>query len=99
SVAVSNFSTLNISGLTSQLNISGTLTLSDSTLSANFGTTNINFGTFGTAGFNNTLNITTLPIITALPQRIRLIDYTTAPPGLVDGGNNLVALSAVLPVA
>lgn len=101
SASVSNnaSATLDVSTANSQLNIAGTLVLSDSTLITTLASTNIVVGQFGTAGSANTINITTLPAINTVPAAVRVIKYTTAAPGLVDGDNNLTALSTVLPAA
>jgi autotransporter-associated beta strand protein len=93
-----NNSTLNVSAASSQLAFAGTLTLNDATLTATFANTNITVGTLGTGGATNVVNITTLPSISAVPATVRLIKYTTAAPGLVDGGNVLTTLGAILPV-
>ncbi|MDB6019549.1 MAG: Autotransporter-associated beta strand repeat protein [Pedosphaera sp.] len=97
SVSNNTSSTLDVSAANRQLSISGTLTMNDSTLVANLLNTNITVGTFGTAGSANTINISALPTISSLPTTVRVIKYTTAASGLVDGGNNLVTLGVVLP--
>ncbi|MBW8863771.1 MAG: autotransporter-associated beta strand repeat-containing protein, partial [Verrucomicrobia bacterium] len=97
SVSNNTSSTLDVSAAAAQLSIAGTLTLNDSTLIASLLNTNITAGTFGTAGSVNTLNLTALPTITAVPTALRVIKYTTAVPGLVDGGNNLATLGVILP--
>ncbi len=89
--------TLDVSTANAQLSIAGALTLNDATLVTTLATTNVIAGTFGTAGSANTIIITTLPAITSLPAMIPVIKYSTAAPGLVDGGNNLTALSVALP--
>lgn len=97
SITVSNFSTLDVTNANQQIATAGTLTLNDGTLVTSLANTNIVAGTFGTGGSGNTINITALPTVTSLPASIRVVKYTTAAPGLVDGNNVLTALSAVLP--
>jgi len=92
-----NISTLDVSAANTQLSVAGALTLNNSTLIASLANTNIIVGAFDTAGSANTINITTLPSIGPIPATVHIIKYTTAGSGLVDGGNNLNALSAVLP--
>ena len=89
--------TLDVSGAATQLSIAGALTLNNSTLIANLATTNLTVGTIGTVGAASTINLTALPTINSLPASVRVIKYTTAAPGLVDGGNNLTALGVTLP--
>jgi autotransporter-associated beta strand protein len=97
SVTVSNFSTLDVTNASRQLATSGMLTLNDGTLVTSLANTNVVAGTFGTGGSGNTINISALPTVTSLPASIRVVKYTTAAPGLVDGNNVLTTLSAVLP--
>ncbi len=97
SITVSNFSSLDVTNASRQIATSGTLKLNDGTLVTSLANTNIVAGTFGTGGSGNTINITALPTVTSLPASIRVVKYTTAAPGLVDGNNALTALSAVLP--
>ncbi|HYG23905.1 MAG TPA: LamG-like jellyroll fold domain-containing protein [Verrucomicrobiae bacterium] len=96
-IAVNAFSTLDLAGLAAPFVVPGTLTLNDGTLNADFTSTNITVGTFGTAGSVNTINITGLPPVTSIPARITLIKYSSAAPGLVDGDNHFTALTANYP--
>jgi len=89
--------TLDVSGAATQLSIAGALMFNNSTLIANLATTNLTVGTIGTVGAASTINLTALPTINSLPASVRVIKYTTAAPGLVDGGNNLTALGVTLP--
>ncbi len=97
SISNNTSSTLDVSAASSQLAIGGTLAFNDSMLIANFAGTNITVGTIATAGSANTINITALPGITSLPAQIKLVKYSTAAPGLVDGNNVLTTLGAILP--
>lgn len=97
SISVHTSSTLDVSAANAQLSSAGTLTLNDGTFHAKFSSTNVTVGTLGTVGTTNIINITALPNISSLPAQIRLIKYTTAAPGLVDGGNVLTTLGAILP--
>jgi hypothetical protein len=97
SISNNTSSTLDVSAANTQLSIAGALTLNDSTLIASLANTNVVVGTFDTAGAANTINLTALPAIGPIPATVHVIKYTTAGPGLVDGGNNLKTLGAVLP--
>jgi autotransporter-associated beta strand protein len=96
-ITVENFATLELTNLNHTLHTAGSFTLNNGTVSADFATTNLTVGTFGTEGFANTINITALPGISSVPARVKLVQYTTAAPGLVDGNNVLTALNANLP--
>ncbi|MDB6124296.1 MAG: Autotransporter-associated beta strand repeat protein [Pedosphaera sp.] len=92
-----NAATLDVSAANAQHSSAGALTLNDATLIGKFSATNITVGTFGTSGTTNIINITELPTPVSLPAKITLINYTTAAPGLVGGGNVLTTLGAILP--
>lgn len=91
--------TLDVSTSATQLSIAGAFVLNDATLIMNLASTNITVGTFGTAGSVNTINLTALPAVSSVPAKIRVIKYTSAAAGLVDGGNNLTTLGVILPAA
>ncbi|MGC3957801.1 MAG: autotransporter-associated beta strand repeat-containing protein [Verrucomicrobiota bacterium] len=93
-----NNSTLDIATLTAQLATAGSFALNDATVIANLTSTNLVVGTLGTGGTTNLINLTTLPNITSTPATIRVIKYTTAAPGLVNGGNVLTTLGVNLPL-
>jgi autotransporter-associated beta strand protein len=96
-LTVENFATLEITNINNVLFTAGAFTLNNGTVSADFSATNLTVGTFGTEGFANTINITALPGVSTVPARVKLVKYTTAAPGLVDGNNVLTALNANLP--
>jgi autotransporter-associated beta strand protein len=96
-ITVENFGTLELTNVNNTLFSTGAFTLNNGTVTANFANTNLTVGTLGTAGFANNINIVALPNVASLPAQIRLIKYTTAAPGLVDGNNVLTALNAGLP--
>jgi autotransporter-associated beta strand protein len=96
-ITVENFSTLEITNANTALFTAGSFTLNNGTVSADFSTTNLTVGNLATAGGANTINVVALPNVSTLPARVKLVKYTTAAPGLVDGNNVLTALNATLP--
>ncbi len=96
-ITVENFATLEITNVNAALFTSGSFTLNNGNVVADFSTTNLTVSTLGTAGFANNINVVVLPNVNVLPARVPLIKYTTAAPGLVDGNNVLTALTATLP--
>jgi autotransporter-associated beta strand protein len=96
-ITVENFATLELTNANNALFTTGAFTLNNGTVTADFSTTNLTVGTLATAGGANTINIVALPNVSTLPARVKLVKYTTAAPGLVDGNNVLTALNATLP--
>jgi autotransporter-associated beta strand protein len=87
-----NNSTLDLSTATTPLAISGAFILNSGALNVGLANTNATVGTFGASGAS-TINVTSLPAIPSVPATVHVIKYTTAAPGLVDGNNNLTALT------
>lgn len=98
SIALTSNGVFNVA--TIQATVGGNFALSNSTVvfSLNESAPSVVVsGTLATGGATNSINLTSMPGFGSYPQQFPLIKYGSADPNLVDGNNNLMALTVTLP--